>query len=230
MKTCVGEVKISQKQGKKLGLKGKTPISPALEKCCLRLCAKSSYQQGEEDLKTLMGIKVGHSTMQSLSATSRITTCPSYEQKTVSVDGGKICLRSEETGLGQWRDYKLVNLHGEVCEAFFQDPDAMSEWSEKQPFDWLITCLGDGHRGVWNVFESLVRKRPILKREVLDWFDLMENLHKVGGSYQRLGQVENFLWHGWVDPAMAEFDALKNKRSRNFRSLFIVTSPPHSLL
>lgn len=90
--------------------------------------------------------------------------------------------------------------------------------ADLQPLDWLLTCLGDGHPGVWNVFESLGGKRPILKREVLDWFHLMENLHKVGGSLQRLERVENFLWHGWVDRAMAEFDALKNKRARNFQT------------
>ena len=151
MKTCVGEVKISQKQGKRLGLKGKTPISPGLEKCCLRLCAKSSYQQAEEDLKTLMGINVGHSTLHRL--VQRVELPPAQatnKTSTVSVDGGKICLRclrssassalqrhrsSEETGQGEWRDYKLVNLHGEVCEAFFQDPDALEQWSEKQPLD-----------------------------------------------------------------------------------------------
>ncbi len=114
-----------------------------------------------------MGINVGHSTLHRL--VQRVELPPAQainKTSTVSVDGGQICLRSEETGLGEWRDYKLVNLHGKVCEAFFQDPDALEEWSEKQPLDWLITCLGDGHPGVWNVFESLGRKRPILKREV----------------------------------------------------------------
>lgn len=112
VKTCVGEVKISSSQGKKLGLKGKTPISPGLEKCCLRLCAKSSYQQASEDLKTLMGINVGHSTLHRL--VQRVELPPAQatnKTATVSVDGGKICLRSEETGQGEWRDYKLVNLH-----------------------------------------------------------------------------------------------------------------------
>ncbi|MBO1350239.1 MAG: ISKra4 family transposase [Hormoscilla sp. GUM202] len=183
------------------------------------MCAKSSYQQAEEDLKTLMGINVGHSTLHRL--VQRVELPPAQatnKTATVSVEGGKICLRSEETGPGEWRDYKLVNLHDEVCEAFFQDPDALEQWSEKQPLDWILTCLGDGHPGIWNVFESLVRKRPILKREVLDWFHLMENLYKVGGSGQRLARVENFLWHGWVDRAIAEFDALKNKRARNFQN------------
>ena len=200
-------------------MKGKTPISPGLEKCCLRLCAKSSYQQAEEDLKTLMGINVGHSTLHRLVQRVELPSAQATNKtSTVSVDGGKICLRSEETGLGEWRDYKLVNLHGEVCEAFFQDPDALEKWSETQPLDWLITCLGDGHPGVWNVFESLGKKRPIMKREVLDWFHLMENLHKVGGSGQRLARVKNFFWHGGVDKAMAGFDALNNKRARNFQN------------
>lgn len=41
----------------------------------------------------------------------------------MSVDGGKVCLRTEEGG--QWRDYKLVSLHRTMCEAFFQDPDGL---------------------------------------------------------------------------------------------------------
>lgn len=41
-------------------------MSPGLEKCCLQVCAKTSYQQGEEDLWELMGIKVGHSSLHRL--------------------------------------------------------------------------------------------------------------------------------------------------------------------
>ena len=66
VKTCLGLVEISQKQGKKLGLRSKTQISPGLEKCCLRLCAKSSYEQAEIDLKTLMGISIGGSSLHRL--------------------------------------------------------------------------------------------------------------------------------------------------------------------
>ena len=59
-------MEISQKQGKKLGLRSKTQMSPGLEKCCLRLCAKSSYEQAENDLKTLMGISIGGSSLHRL--------------------------------------------------------------------------------------------------------------------------------------------------------------------
>jgi hypothetical protein len=66
LKTIVGEVSISQKQARKLGVEPKTGMSPGLEKCCLRVCAKTSYQQAEEDLRELMGIKVGHSSLHRL--------------------------------------------------------------------------------------------------------------------------------------------------------------------
>ena len=72
VKTMVGEVKISQKQAQKLGLSPQKSLSPAIEKCCLRMCAKSSYQQAEEDLFMLMGLNVGHSTLHRLVVSSQL--------------------------------------------------------------------------------------------------------------------------------------------------------------
>jgi hypothetical protein len=40
---------------------------------------------------------------------------------------------------------------------------------------------------------------PGEKREILDWFHLMENLHKVGGSNTRLKQAESLLWQGKME-------------------------------
>ena len=40
----------------------------------------------------------------------------------------------------------------------------------------------------------------------------------MGGSLKRLKEVENLLWHGWVNAAIAEFDCLKNKRAVNFQA------------
>jgi hypothetical protein len=48
----------------------------------------------------------------------------------------------------------------------------------------------------FETIELTVRKQQ--RREVLDWYHLMENLHKVGGSIRRLKRVENYLWHGLV--------------------------------
>jgi len=219
VKSILGEVEISRKQAQKLGLEGKTPISPNFRKSCLRACAKTSYQQAEEDLLEFMGIKVGHSTLHRL--VGRVELPPAQAQVSsegVSVDGGKICLRGEKTQGGQWRDYKLVSLHNNVCEAFFQDSEGLRDWSESQPLSPILTCLGDGHDGVWKVIQTLGTNQVAIRREVLDWYHLKENLYKVGGSFKRLERVENLLWHGWVDAAIAEFDGLKNRRAVNFQT------------
>jgi hypothetical protein len=219
VKSIVGEIEIGHKQAQKFGLEGKSPISPALRKCCLRACAKTSYQQAEEDLFEMMSIKIGHSTLHRI--VERHDLPPSQaetESEGVSVDGGKICLRSEKGQKGEWRDYKLVSLHDNICEAFFQDPEALRQWSREQPLSPILTCLGDGHDGVWNVMTIIGGKPVVIKREVLDWYHLKENLYKVGGSLKRLEWVEYLLWHGGVDVAIAELDCLQNKRARNFQS------------
>ena len=57
-------------------------------------------------------------------------------------------------------------------------------WVNSQPQSAAITCLGDGHDGVWNLFNQIgtIEQRT----EVLDWYHLIENLHKVGGSLKRM--------------------------------------------
>ena len=218
VKTCLGLVEISQKQGKKLGLRSKTQISPGLEKCCLRLCAKNSYEQAENDLKTLMGISIGGSSLHRLVQKIELPAGQGETQvSALSVDGGKIRLRSEETGKGEWRDYKAVSLHESICEAFFQEPVALERWSEQQSLSPILTCLGDGHDGVWNVIKTIGGSKVVIQRQVLDWYHLKENLYKVGGSLKRLQQVETMLWLGWVDAAIAEFDCLRGKQPKKFQ-------------
>lgn len=39
----------------------------------------------------------------------------------MSVDGGKVRLRTPKREPGEWRDYKAVNLHQRCVSAFFQD-------------------------------------------------------------------------------------------------------------
>lgn len=206
---------MSPKRAQELGLKGKSCISPALEKCCLRACAKSSYHHAAEDIEVLMGVKVGHTTLHRM--VNRVELPPSQAQQAsevMSVDGGKVCLRTEQGT--QWRDYKLISLHGSVCEAFFQDLDGMQTWHEQQPKALFVTSLGDGHDGVWKVIHRLTQAVPI-QRQVLDWYHLKENLYKVGGSLKRLQEVETLLWHGWVDSAIQAFEGLKHPQARRFQ-------------
>ena len=176
-------MEISQKQARKLKVSPKIVLSPGLEKCCLRASAKTSYQQAEEDIEELMGIKVGHSSLHRWVERTELPLAQAQSESAgVSIAGGQFCLRGEEKEGGQWRDYKLVSLHGNVCEAFFQDPEGLKNWSNVQPLSPIVTFLGDGHPGIWNAVESFATQSWLIRREVLDWYHLKENLFKVGGS------------------------------------------------
>ena len=101
-------------------------------------------------------------------------------------------------------DYKAVSLHGIRCDAWFQENQALLESVNSQPLAPVVSCIGDGHPVVWKIVTGI--RQPQQRREVLDWFHLMENLHKVGGSEQRLKQVRLDLWQGQVAAAKAAFD------------------------
>ena len=119
-----------------------------MSKCCLVLSANESYQQAETDLELLTGLKVGHSSIHRLVERSEFPSPQSSQPvSALSVDGGKVRLRTEGKGPCEWRDYKAVSLHGQVCGAFFQNNVALVEWVKQQPFRAMVTCLGDGPDG-----------------------------------------------------------------------------------
>jgi len=74
----------------------------------------------------------------------------------------------------------------------FQDNDALIEWVN--PACLTNHLFRDGHDGVWNIIDEIAPNGE--RREILDWYHLMENLHKVGGSLKRLRQAETLLWQG----------------------------------
>jgi len=74
--------------------------------------------------------------------------------------------------------------------------------------------LGDGHPGIWKIVREFNCPGEI--REILDWFHLIENLHKVGGSVKRLNQAETLLWQGKIDDTLALISPLKAKQAQNF--------------
>ena len=94
----------------------------------------------------------------------------------------------------------------------------MEKWINKQPLGRVVTCLGDGHDGIWNIMKNVGNVGQ--RREVLDWYHLKENLYRVGGSIKRLHRAENHLWYGDIVSALAEFDdgKVKQKRLSNFRN------------
>jgi hypothetical protein len=77
----------------------------------------------------------------------------------------------------------------------------VSDRSIKEITGKVRTCLGDGHPGIWKIIRQF--NCPGERREILDWFHLVENLHKVGGSLKRLKAAETFLWQGKVDETLA---------------------------
>jgi hypothetical protein len=86
------------------------------------LSANESYQRAEEDLEMLMGLKVGHSSLHRFVQKAEFPTGNSQTRvNSLSVDGGKVHLRSETGGKGEWRDDKAVSWHRSVCGAYFQD-------------------------------------------------------------------------------------------------------------
>lgn len=101
-----------------------------LEKCCLRISALESYQNAEAELEALSGIKVGHTMLHRLVQRQQFVL-PDAKQPTteISIDGGKVRLRSEEKGQqSYWRDYKAVRLQGIYYGAFFQDNQSLIDW------------------------------------------------------------------------------------------------------
>ena len=131
-------------------------MSPHLEKCCLLLVGNESFANAERDLKMLTGIYVPHSTQHRLLERYKLAELETTEKvEALSIDGGNVRLR---TPLGEesiWRNYKAVKVHGQVGAAFFQNNPDLVAWVNSQPQSEAITCLGDGHDGVWNLFKQI---------------------------------------------------------------------------
>lgn len=207
---------ITSKQAEKLEVKNNTQISPCLEACCLRISANVSYERAEEDIEYLTGIHVSKSTQQRLVHRSEFVLPESIEPVSeLSVDGGNIRIRTELGEPCKWKGYKATCLHdtASVAASFAQN-EILVNWVNAQPLAPILTCLGDGHDGVWNIVAEF--GETTARREVLDWFHLIENLHKVGGSLQRLNQAENLLWQGKVDDTIALFTDCNLKPAENF--------------
>ncbi len=186
-----------------------------LETCCLLLSGNESYQNAEADIYTLTGVKVGHSTQHRLVQTKEWSLAQVKQAiSEVSIDGGKVRLRGGKGQETYWRDYKAVRLQSLYYGGFFQDNLSLTDWVNSQRLTNPLFCLGDGHDGVWNLFEEI--GSPASRQEILDWYHLRENLYKVGGSLKRLKQVEAKLWQGQVDEAIAYLANCRRKQARNF--------------
>jgi len=187
-----------------------------MEKCALIISANESYQKGEKDLETFTGIPVSHSTLQRL-VNSQEFELPTSKQgvQEITLDGGKVRLRNENKGEPcYWKDYKALCLDNVYCGAFFQNNQDLIDWSNSQKLLHPMYCIGDGHPGIWNLFQEIGVTEQ--RQEILDWYHLKENLYKAGGSVKRLKQAENLLWLGQVNEVINLFKELKRKGFKTF--------------
>ena len=221
---AVGEVGTSKassaksalrKPKKALNVKAHTHLSPYLEKCCLLVSANASYERSAQDLTVLTGMNVSRGAQQRL-VHRQIFEVPAVETavEEMSLDGGKVRIR---TPLGEgcrWQDYKAVSLHGQCQEAFLQENERLVDWVNAQPLATPLLCIGDGHDGIWNLFDEIASTAQ--RQEILDWFHLIENLHKVGGSERALATVEACLWVGNVEAAIEQFQHWRHERVHLF--------------
>ena len=211
----MGSISITEKQASRLELPSHSRISPLLEKCCLRLSANESYQDAEAEIEALTGMKVGHTTLHRRVQRSLFSPPDAKQAVTeVSVDGGKVRLRSEPGSESKWLEYKAMRLQGIYYNAAFQNNQFLSDWVNSQNLVDPLVCLGDGHDGVWKLINELTT--PSARWEILDWYHLCENLYKVGGSLKRLKQAKDCLWQGKVDEAIALFTDCRRQQARNF--------------
>jgi hypothetical protein len=133
----------------------------------------------------------------------------------MSLDGGKVRLRSPTIGEpSYWKDYKAACLNEHLVGACFLDNLSLSDWVNAQRLSYPLVCLGDGHSGIWKLFEQIAT--PEQRLEILDWFHLKENLFKVGGSLKRILKAEALLWHGNVEDVLGLFKDSKLKQAQNF--------------
>ncbi|MGI0483543.1 ISKra4 family transposase [Geminocystis sp. CENA526] len=197
IKSCVGEVIINTKQAQILGIEPYKRHSPLLEKCTLVLSANESYQNAQEDMFLLTGIKIGHSTIhRQVQQIDNILPDMKQSLSEVAIDGGTIRLRGEQGEKSQWKEYKVGRLQGIYQGAFFQDNDSLINWINSQKRTRPLFCIGDGHDGVWNIIGEIGEKQHRI--EILDWYHLMENLYKTEGNKHQIDQLKAYLWMGEV--------------------------------
>jgi hypothetical protein len=130
---------------------------------------------------------------------------------TISIDGGKVRIRTPKGIESAWNDYKAVTIGDQAIGGYFKQNQALVNWVNQQPFAFTLACLGDGHDGIWNLFQRI--GTTTLRLEILDWYHLIENLHKVGLSQKRERQLETWLWQGQAEQVIQQLQKKKSSES-----------------
>lgn len=180
----------------------------------MRASPNVSDENAAKDIHKYTGMSVCASTQQRIVQRYKFPEIEcGQELEEISVDGAKVRLRTEIKGPCR-KDYKAICINQEIKVARLAENEALIDWVNQQQLGNPLTCLGDGHPGIWKIIRQF--NCPGEKREILDWFHLIENLHKVGGSLKRLTLAQTLLWQGKVDETLALISPLKAKQAQNF--------------
>ncbi len=181
----------------------------------MRQIANVSYFKAAQEMEVQTGVKIGHTCLHRLVEKQEWSEPHAKtEVKETSIDGGKVRLRGKLGEGSHWQDYKAVRLHESYHGAFYQENEELINYINHQPLADILTCLGDGHDGIWNIISELNPGKS--RREILDWYHLIENLYKVGGSLKSLAKAKNFLWEGQVESTLNLFKNCRRKTAKNF--------------
>ncbi|WP_375293886.1 hypothetical protein [Oscillatoria sp. HE19RPO] len=102
------------------------------------------------------GIKIGHTSLHNRAIKQEWSEQSSQTLvKEISVDGGKVRVRGPQGEGSVWLDYKAVRLHSSLYAAYFQENESLINYVNRQPLNPLLTCLGDGHDGIWNIIAQI---------------------------------------------------------------------------
>jgi hypothetical protein len=175
-----------------------------------------SYQQAAAEVAVMTGIKVSAKTQQRLVHRQEFSSATVEEPvRQLSLDGGNIRLRTPVGKPSQWRQYKALRVNGKgIGVAYYQANESLCQWVEQLEPMRPLYCLGDGHPGIWTLYQQM--SLPEERQEILDWFHLMENLYKVGGSLKRLREAQTLLWQGNVDDTLTLFQPLHKPQAQRF--------------
>lgn len=205
MKSILGKLQLTSEQAARLGVNPGRQISPYLETCCLRASANVSYRHAEQDVALYTGMRVSAKTQQRLvqrQAWEELEAPTSETIVELSIDGGGVKLTSGAKDQPQWRQYKAVRINSKgESRAWFQANEGLVRTLQARWFNQVVACLGDGHDGIWNLHEAILPDEA-QRLEILDWYHLVENLHKVSSAEVALEQLETYLWKGDVASAL----------------------------
>lgn len=163
----------------------------------------------------LTGIRVSAKTQERMVKRAKLPVAVSPEPVSeMALDGGMVRVRTPQGEPSEWRQYHALRLNQEgIGMAWFKSPSSLLAWVSTLPVASLLYALGDGHCGIWSLFEQL--PIPGSVDEILDWFHLKENLYKVETTTEQLEAISSLLWEGRVSSArseLAEIDHVSAKR------------------